>query len=114
MVPRDMEKRAAKRCQAWNSGETHRCCSPSTPHWRMDAIFSPVAASHSRSWCKRCPALASPSGLSHCFLARVDMIVLFFLEDNKQGIPLMTEHQLSLFPFYAGWGIYNQRLVAGS
>jgi uncharacterized damage-inducible protein DinB len=24
----------------------------------------------------------------------------------------MTEHQLSLFPFYAGWGIYNQRLVA--
>lgn len=24
----------------------------------------------------------------------------------------MTEHQLSLFPFYAGWGIYQQRLVA--
>ncbi len=24
----------------------------------------------------------------------------------------MTEHQLSLLPFYAGWGIYNQRLVA--
>src|SRR5258708_18119949 len=31
---------------------------------------------------------------------------------KKQGIPLMTEHQLSLLPFYAGWGIYNQRLVA--
>jgi uncharacterized damage-inducible protein DinB len=38
--------------------------------------------------------------------------VLFLLEDKKQGIPLMTEHQLSLLPFYAGWGIYNQRLVA--
>ena len=24
----------------------------------------------------------------------------------------MTEYQLSLLPFYAGWGIYNQRLVA--
>ena len=24
----------------------------------------------------------------------------------------MTEHQLSLFPFYAGWGIYQQRLAA--
>jgi uncharacterized damage-inducible protein DinB len=24
----------------------------------------------------------------------------------------MREHQLSLLPFYAGWGIYNQRLVA--
>ncbi|MDQ3930661.1 MAG: DinB family protein [Chloroflexota bacterium] len=24
----------------------------------------------------------------------------------------MTEHQLSLLPFYAGWGMYNQRLVA--
>jgi hypothetical protein len=24
----------------------------------------------------------------------------------------MTEHQLSLLPFYAGWGIYNQHLVA--
>ena len=24
----------------------------------------------------------------------------------------MTEHQLSLFPFYAGWGTYQQRLVA--
>ncbi len=24
----------------------------------------------------------------------------------------MTEHQLSLLPFYAGWGSYNQRLVA--
>src|SRR5260370_42649462 len=24
----------------------------------------------------------------------------------------MTEHQLSLLPFYAGWGIYQQRVVA--
>jgi hypothetical protein len=50
--------------------------------------------------------------LPHRFLARVDTIVLFFLERDKQGIPIMTEHQLSLLPFYAGWGIYNQRLVA--
>jgi uncharacterized damage-inducible protein DinB len=56
--------------------------------------------------------LSPPSGLSHRFLARVDTIVLFFLEDKKQGRPIMTEHQLSLLPFYAGWGIYNQRLVA--
>jgi uncharacterized damage-inducible protein DinB len=39
-------------------------------------------------------------------------IVLFFLEDKKQGIPIMTEHQLSLLPFYAGWGRYQQRLVS--
>jgi len=58
------------------------------------------------------PFLSSPSFLSHCFLACVDMIVLFILEDNKQGIPIMTEHQLSLLPFYAGWGRYTQRLVA--
>jgi uncharacterized damage-inducible protein DinB len=31
---------------------------------------------------------------------------------KKQGIPIMTEHQLSLLPFYAGWGRYQQRLVA--
>src|SRR5437764_4692384 len=56
--------------------------------------------------------LSPPSGLSHRFLSRVDTIVLFILEDKKQGIPIMTEHQLSLLPFYAGWGIYQQRLVA--
>src|SRR5205807_9826729 len=50
--------------------------------------------------------------LPHRFLTRVDTIVLFVLEDKKQGIPLMTENQLSLLPFYAGWGIYQQRLVA--
>jgi uncharacterized damage-inducible protein DinB len=40
------------------------------------------------------------------------MIELFLLEDKKQGIPLMREHQLSLLPFYAGWGRYQQHLVA--
>src|SRR5690348_7570702 len=49
--------------------------------------------------------------LTHHFLACVDTIVLFFSQ-KKQGIPLMTEHQLSLLPFYAGWGIYNQHLAA--
>src|SRR6266851_116214 len=56
--------------------------------------------------------LSPPSGLSHRFLAHVDTIVLFFLEEKSKEIPIMTEHQLSLLPFYAGWGIYSQRLVA--
>jgi len=81
MVLRAMEKRAAKRCQAWNS-----CAS--------DDLISP------------------PSGISHRLLERVDTIVLFSLDDKKQGIPIMTENQHSLLPYYAGWGIYNQRLVA--
>jgi uncharacterized damage-inducible protein DinB len=58
------------------------------------------------------PFLTSPSCLSHRFLACVDTIVLLLLEDKKQGIPLMTEQQHSLLPFYAGWGRYQQRLVA--
>ena len=37
---------------------------------------------------------------------------MFILEDKKEGIPIMTEQQLSLLPFYAGWGRYNQHLVA--
>src|SRR5947208_323478 len=31
---------------------------------------------------------------------------------SEQGVPLMTEQQRSLLPFYAGWGRYQQRLVA--
>ncbi|WP_201374194.1 hypothetical protein [Ktedonobacter robiniae] len=42
-----MEKRAAKRCQAWNFGERIADV-PHLPHApQMDAIFSPVAASAS-------------------------------------------------------------------
>src|SRR5258708_24171280 len=44
MVLRDMEKRAAKRCQAWNSGERIADVPHPPYHWQMDAIFSPVVA----------------------------------------------------------------------
>ena len=39
-----MEKRAAKRCQAWNSGERIADVPHPPYHWQMDAIFSPVVA----------------------------------------------------------------------
>src|SRR5438874_337101 len=45
MVLRDMEKRAAKRCQAWNSGERIADVPHPPHHWRMDVIFSPAAQS---------------------------------------------------------------------
>src|SRR5215471_14973492 len=35
-----------------------------------------------------------------------------FSRRKEQGVPLMTEHQLSLLPFYAGWGRYQQHLAA--
>src|SRR5215471_19228011 len=35
-----------------------------------------------------------------------------FSRRKEQGVPIMTEHQLSLLPFYAGWGKYQQHLVA--
>jgi hypothetical protein len=48
MVLRDLEKRAAQWCQAWDFGE-HIADIPHQPHsWWMDAIFSPVVASHMR------------------------------------------------------------------
>jgi uncharacterized damage-inducible protein DinB len=37
---------------------------------------------------------------------------VLFIFQQKKGIPIMAEHQLSLLSFYAGWGIYQQRLVA--
>jgi uncharacterized damage-inducible protein DinB len=37
--------------------------------------------------------------------------VLFILSEKSKEYPIMTEHQLSLFPFYAGWGRYQQHLV---
>src|SRR4051794_9797705 len=35
-----------------------------------------------------------------------------FPQRKEQGVPIMADNQLSLLPFYAGWGAYNQRLVA--
>jgi hypothetical protein len=40
-----MEECAARRCQAWNSGERIADVVHPSHHWQMDAIFSPVAAS---------------------------------------------------------------------
>src|SRR5260370_26108515 len=107
-----MEKRAAKRCQAWNSGERIADV-PHPPHqWQMDVIFSLAAVSAYSIIVQAMTCSLSSLFLPHRFLTRVDTIVLFFLEEKKQGIPIMTEHQLSLLPFSAGWGIHNQRLVA--
>src|SRR6266568_1506669 len=39
------EARAAKRCQAWNSGERIADVPHPPHHWQMDVIFSPAAAS---------------------------------------------------------------------
>jgi 1,4-alpha-glucan branching enzyme len=33
------------------------------------------------------------------------------LQRKEQGVSIMANNQLSLLPFYAGWGAYNQRLV---
>jgi hypothetical protein len=113
MVLRDMEKRAAKMCQTWNSGERIAAV-PHPPDTLADGChLFPCRGSRIFDHCASDELfLSPPSGLSHRFLARVDMIVLFFLEDKKQGIPIMTEHQLSLLPFYTGWGRYTQHLVA--
>jgi len=37
--------------------------------------------------------------------------VLFILSEKSKEYPIMAEHQLSLLPFYAGWGRYQQHLV---
>ena len=52
-------------------------------------------------------SLSAPSFPCAC---RYDRVV--FSRRKKQGIPIMAEYQLSLLPFYAGWGIYQQSLVA--
>ena len=84
MVLRDMEKRAAKRCQAWNSGE-RRVPFPDRPrHWQMDAIFSPVAACAYSIIVQAMTCSLSSLFLPHRFLARVDTIVLFFLSEKSK------------------------------
>jgi hypothetical protein len=78
-----MEKHAAKRCQVWNSGERIADVPHSPHHWQMEAIFSP-AAQNLFDHCASDDLLSLSSlFLPHCFLARVETIVLFFLEDNK-------------------------------
>ena len=83
MVLRDMEKRAAKRCQAWNSGERIADVPHPPHHWQMDAIFSPVVAAAYSIIVQAMTALSSLF-LPHRFLARVDTIVLFFLSEKSK------------------------------
>ena len=79
-----MEKRAAKRCQAWNSGE--RIADVPHPHTtrRMDAIFSPVAAAAYSIIVHAMTCSLFSLFLPHRFLARVDTIVLFFLSEKSK------------------------------
>jgi uncharacterized damage-inducible protein DinB len=39
-------------------------------------------------------------------------VMSFVILKHKQGRSFMTAQQLSLLPFYAGWGIYQRRLAA--
>jgi len=50
--------------------------------------------------------------LSPSVSSRVLIRLCCFSRRKKQGKTIMTEHQLSLLPFYTGWGVYQQRLVA--
>jgi hypothetical protein len=84
MVLRDMEKRAAKRCQAWNSGERIADVPHPPHHWQMDAIFSPVAACAYSIIVQAMTCSLSSLFLPHRFLARVDTIVLFFLSEKSK------------------------------
>ncbi len=77
----DMEKRAAKRCQAWNSGERIADVPHPPYHWQMDAIFSPVVAAAYSIIVQAMTCSLSSLFLPHRFLARVDTIVLFFLSE---------------------------------
>jgi len=84
MVLRDLEKRAAKRCQAWNCGERIADVPHPPHHWQMDAIFSPVAPHAYSISVQAMTCSLSSLFLRHRFLARVDTIVLFFLEEKSK------------------------------
>jgi hypothetical protein len=95
---RYMEKQAATRCQTWNCGERAAMFPihyinggwmPSFPLSRH-CMFDYDASDDLLS-------LVSP-GASLC----ADTIVLFILSEKSKEYPIMTEHQLSLLPFYAG------------
>ena len=78
-----MEKRAAKRCQAWNSGERIADVSHLLYHWQVDAVFSPVmAAAYALIVQALICSLLSLSAPS--FLARIDAIVPFFLSEKSK------------------------------
>ncbi len=79
-----MEKRAAKRCQAWNSGERIADVPHPPHHWQMDAIFSPVVACAYSIMVQAMTCSLSSLFLPHRFLARVDTIVLFFLSEKSK------------------------------
>ncbi|HEX4205638.1 MAG TPA: hypothetical protein VHZ51_15875 [Ktedonobacteraceae bacterium] len=99
-----MEKRTANRCQAWIAGSCIADFPYPIRHIALaDAAFCPVAQKQVRSSGAGGDLLSlHPLFLPHRFLARVDTIMLFFLSRKKQGVLIMTEHQLSLLPFYAG------------
>jgi hypothetical protein len=84
MVLRDMEKRAAKRCQAWNSGERIADVPHPPHHWQMDAIFPPVVACAYSIIVQAMTCSLSSLFLPHRFLTRVDTIVLFFLSEKSK------------------------------
>ncbi|MBO0796294.1 MAG: hypothetical protein J2P36_35840, partial [Ktedonobacteraceae bacterium] len=74
------------------------------PHWQIEAIFSPAAACALRDHGASDDLLSPLSGLSHRFLARIDTIVLFFLEDNKQGITFHDRTSAFSPPLLRGLG----------
>jgi hypothetical protein len=84
MVLRDMENRAAKRCQAWNSGERIADVPHPPYHWQIDAIFSPVMVATYSIIVQAMTCSLSSLFLPHCFLTRVDTIVLFFLSEKSK------------------------------
>jgi hypothetical protein len=84
MVLRNMEKRAAKRCQAWNSGERIADVPHPPHHWQMDVIFSPVVAAAYSIIVQAMTCSLSSLFRPHRFLTRVDATVLFFLSENSK------------------------------
>jgi hypothetical protein len=84
MVLRDMEKRAAKRCQAWICGERIADVPHPPHHWQMDVIFSPAVAATYSIIVQAMTCSLSSLFLPHRFLTRVDTIVLFVLSEKSK------------------------------
>jgi hypothetical protein len=82
-----MERRAAKRCQAWNSSERIADVPHPAHHWQMGAIFSPVAAAASSADATIVRAMTcslSSLFLPHRFLTRVATLALFFSKETSK------------------------------
>ena len=77
-----MEKRAAKRCQAWNSGERVAAVPHPPRHWQMDAIFSPLVACAYSIIVQAMTCSLSSLFLPHRFLTRVATLALFFSKET--------------------------------